>query len=74
MSNLVGPRRTNPTKLGAYESGKEPLANLPGTRFSVKFYVVDMMIPIFELESSTRRGQGRRQRDKPPDRIKILVR
>ena len=37
---LVGPRRPNPTKLGAYESGNQPLADVPGTLLSVKFYSV----------------------------------
>ncbi len=27
VSNLVRPRRSNPTKLGAYESGNEPMAD-----------------------------------------------
>jgi len=51
VSNLVGPRRPNPTKLGAYESGNEPLADVPGTRFSVKFYMVAMLFLIFDVEA-----------------------
>ena len=51
VSNLVGPRRPNPTKLGAYESGNEPLADVPGTRFSVKFYLVAMLFLIFDVEA-----------------------
>ena len=50
VSNLVGPRRPNPTNLGAYESGNEPLADVPGTRFSVKFYLVAMLFLIFDVE------------------------
>jgi NADH-quinone oxidoreductase subunit A len=51
VSNLVGPRRPNPTKLGAYESGNEPLADVPGTRFSVKFYLVAMLFLVFDVEA-----------------------
>ena len=51
VSNLVGPRRPNPTKLGAYESGNQPLADVPGTRFSVKFYMVAMLFLIFDVEA-----------------------
>ena len=51
VSNLVGPRRPNPTKLGAYESGNEPLADVPETRFSVKFYMVAMLFLIFDVEA-----------------------
>ncbi len=51
VSNLVGPRRPNPTKLGAYESGNEPLADVPGTRFSVKFYMVAMLFLVFDVEA-----------------------
>ncbi len=51
VSNLVGPKRLNPTKLGAYESGNEPLADVPGTRFSVKFYLVAMLFLVFDVEA-----------------------
>jgi NADH-quinone oxidoreductase subunit A len=51
VSSLVGPRVPNPTKLAAYESGNEPLANVKGTRFSVKFYMVAMLFLIFDIEA-----------------------
>ncbi len=51
VSSLVGPRQPNPTKLSAYESGNEPLADVPGTRFSVKFYMVAMLFLIFDIEA-----------------------
>jgi NADH-quinone oxidoreductase subunit A len=51
VSNVVGPRRPNPTKLGAYESGNEPLADVSGTRFSVKFYLVAMLFLVFDVEA-----------------------
>ena len=51
VSSLVGPSRPNPTKLGAYESGNVPLADVKGTRFSVKFYMVAIMFLIFDIET-----------------------
>lgn len=51
VSSLVGPSRPNPTKLSAYECGNEPLADIKGTRFSVKFYMVAMMFLIFDIET-----------------------
>lgn len=51
VSSQVGPRRPNPTKLAAYECGNEPLADVKGTRFSVKFYIVAMMFLIFDIET-----------------------
>lgn len=51
VSSLVGPSVPNPTKLSAYECGNEPLADVKGTRFSVKFYMVAMMFLIFDIET-----------------------
>lgn len=51
VSSLVGPRAPNPTKLGAYESGNVPLADVKGTRFSVRFYMVAMLFLIFDIEA-----------------------
>jgi NADH-quinone oxidoreductase subunit A len=51
VSSLVGPRKPNPTKLAAYESGNAPLARVRGTRFSVKFYLVAMLFLIFDIEA-----------------------
>ena len=51
VSALVGPSRPNPTKLAAYECGNEPLADVKGTRFSVKFYMVAIMFLIFDIET-----------------------
>ena len=50
-SALLGPSAPNPTKLGAYESGNEPLAKIRGTRFTVKFYMVAMLFLIFDVEA-----------------------
>jgi NADH-quinone oxidoreductase subunit A len=51
VSSLVGPRAPNPTKLAAYESGNEPLADVTNTRFPVKFYMVAMLFLIFDIEA-----------------------
>ncbi len=51
VSNLVGPRRPNPTKLGAYELGNEPLADVPGTRFSIICSKAAMLFLIFDVEA-----------------------
>lgn len=51
VSSLMGPRVPNPTKLAAYECGNVPLADVKGTRFSVKFYLVAMLFLIFDIEA-----------------------
>jgi len=51
VSSLVGPRVPNPTKLSAYECGNEPLADVQGTRFPVKFYMVAMLFLVFDIEA-----------------------
>lgn len=51
ISSLVGPRAPNPTKLAAYESGNEPLAQVRESRFSVKFYLVAMLFLVFDIEA-----------------------
>jgi NADH-quinone oxidoreductase subunit A len=51
ISGLMGPNVPNPTKLAAYECGNEPLADVKGTRFSVKFYMVAMLFLIFDIEA-----------------------
>lgn len=51
ISSLMGPNQPNPTKLAAYECGNEPLADVKGTRFSVKFYMVAMLFLIFDIEA-----------------------
>jgi NADH-quinone oxidoreductase subunit A len=50
VATAVGPNRPNPNKLSAYESGNEPLADVKGTQFAVKFYIVAMMFLIFDVE------------------------
>ncbi|HEX2027272.1 MAG TPA: NADH-quinone oxidoreductase subunit A [Nitriliruptorales bacterium] len=50
VASLVGPDHPNPTKLAAYECGMEPLADVKGGQFAVKFYLVAMMFLIFDVE------------------------
>ena len=50
-STLLGPKRPNPVKLMAYESGNDPVRLPRGQRFSVKFYVVAMLFIIFDIET-----------------------
>jgi NADH-quinone oxidoreductase subunit A len=51
VSSLVGPKAPNPTKLAAYESGNVPEAQIKGSRFPVKFYMVAMLFLIFDVEA-----------------------
>jgi NADH-quinone oxidoreductase subunit A len=50
-ASLLSPRRPNPIKLSAYESGNDPVRLPRGERFSVKFYVVAMLFIIFDIET-----------------------
>ena len=50
-SSLLGPKKPNPVKLMAYESGNDPVRLPRGQRFSVKFYVVAMLFIIFDIET-----------------------
>ncbi|BBX01581.1 NADH-quinone oxidoreductase subunit A [Mycolicibacterium moriokaense] len=49
---VVGPRRFNRAKLGAYECGIEPLSNhtVSTQRFPVRYYVTAMLFIIFDIE------------------------
>ncbi len=48
---LLGPKKPNPDKLAAYESGIPALGNAR-ERFPVHFYLVAMMFIIFDLETA----------------------
>ena len=51
VASAVGPRNPTPSKMAAYESGNEPLADVKGSQFSVKFYMVAMLFLIFDVET-----------------------
>ena len=48
-AKLLGPRRKNPIKVSAYESGMDPIGTAR-QRYSVKFYLVAMIFIIFDVE------------------------
>ncbi len=48
-ARFLGPRRTNPVKVRAYESGMDPIGTAR-QRYSVKFYLVAMIFIIFDVE------------------------
>jgi NADH-quinone oxidoreductase subunit A len=48
-SSWFGPQRPTPEKLSTYESGMEPVKTAR-ERFSVKFYIVEMVISVFDIE------------------------
>ena len=48
-ARFLGPRRTNPIKESAYESGMDPIGTAR-QRYSVKFYLVAMIFIIFDVE------------------------
>lgn len=46
---LLGPRRPASNKLGAYESGMDPIGQARD-RYSVSFYIIAMEFIVFDLE------------------------
>ena len=48
-ARFLGPRRANPVKVSAYESGMDPMGTAR-QRYSVKFYLVAMIFIIFDVE------------------------
>ena len=48
---LLGPKKPNPSKLAAYESGI-PASGSARERFPVHFYLVAMLFIIFDLETA----------------------
>src|SRR5690625_5624902 len=48
---LLGPKRPNPAKLDAYESGI-PASGTARERFPIHFYLVAMIFIIFDLEAA----------------------
>lgn len=48
-AELLGPKRANLVKQGAYESGMDPVGTAR-ERYSVKFYLVAMIFIVFDVE------------------------
>src|SRR5712691_5078540 len=49
LSQLVGQRKRTRTKLMPYECGKDPVGSAR-ERFSVKFYLIAMLLILFDIE------------------------
>jgi len=49
LSWILGPKRPNAIKGGAYESGMDPVGTAH-ERFSVKFYLIAMLFILFDIE------------------------
>lgn len=49
LAVLVGPKATNPAKLGPFECGSEPIGS-PRGRYSVRFYQVAILFLVFDIE------------------------
>ncbi len=49
LSHVLGPNRPNSNKLGAYESGMDPIGQARD-RYSVSFYIIAMEFIVFDLE------------------------
>lgn len=49
ISQLLGPRKSNPIKEMSYECGLDPVGSVH-ERFSVKFYLVAMLFILFDVE------------------------
>lgn len=51
LGRLIGPRRENPNKSLAYESGMEPEGEA-NVRIPVKFYMVGLLFLLFDVEGA----------------------
>ena len=49
-SYFIGKHKRSRTKLGAYECGMDPVGDARG-RFSVRFYMVAMLLILFDVEA-----------------------
>ncbi len=49
LATVLGPKRPNPAKSGAFECGVKPFA-LPEGRMPVRFYLVAMLFVLFDVE------------------------
>ncbi len=50
LSSLLGPRKSNPSKLLPYESGMVPTGDAR-LRFSIKFFVMAILFILFDVEA-----------------------
>ena len=50
LSSLIVPRRSNRTKMAAYECGVDPVGSAR-ERFSIKFYLVAVLFILFDIEA-----------------------
>ena len=51
LSTFFGPSNPTREKLMAYESGSDPIGEVHGMRFSIKFYLVAISFILFDLEA-----------------------
>ena len=53
VSSKLGPHNPNPAKVAPYESGiiPDPVTDVRGTRFPIRFYLVAMLFIIFDVEA-----------------------
>ena len=49
LASLLGPKRPNPAKAEPFECGEKPFS-LPEGRLPVRFYLVDMLFVLFDVE------------------------
>ncbi|MBA2663979.1 MAG: NADH-quinone oxidoreductase subunit A [Bradymonadaceae bacterium] len=51
LATFFGPKNPTKEKLIPYESGSDPVGEVRGVRFSVKFYMVAISFILFDLET-----------------------
>lgn len=49
ITHILGPNRPGKTKLGPYESGKDPIGEAH-IRFPIRFYIIAMLFVLFDIE------------------------
>ena len=49
LSSTLGKKHPTPTKLAAFECGKDPFS-LPVGRFAIKFYLIGILFILFDVE------------------------
>ncbi len=51
LSNFLGAKKYNATKLDSYESGLEKVQGNARERFSIKFYLIAILFILFDVET-----------------------